>query len=192
MFFMFFVTSVLSSEYMVNLLMRAGLMMFLGPENVEMNFNTQINNDTQDLSGLEDPLYNGTYYYVSSDNFENYLTELGVGYFLRKLALLAFPIITVTRKCPETEDCSWSIKTDAGLRSHVIDFQTGEWVEDVTMDGREIKTTFSSPSPNTLVEFQMSDTVNTTLVRHFFHDRMEVIMNVNDVNATSLFKRNSS
>ena len=44
--------------------------MFLGPENVEMNFNTQINNDTQDLSGLEDPLYNGTYYYVSSDNFE--------------------------------------------------------------------------------------------------------------------------
>ena len=82
---------------MVNLLMRAGLMMFLGPENVEMNFNTQINNDTQDLSGLEDPLYNGTYYYVSSDNFENYLTELGVGYFLRKLALLAFPIITVTR-----------------------------------------------------------------------------------------------
>ena len=97
MFFMFFVTSVLSSEYMVNLLMRAGLMMFLGPENVEMNFNTQINNDTQDLSGLEDPLYNGTYYYVSSDNFENYLTELGVGYFLRKLALLAFPIITVTR-----------------------------------------------------------------------------------------------
>ena len=96
------------------------------------------------------------------------------------------------RKCPETEDCSWSIKTDAGLRSHVIDFQTGEWVEDVTMDGREIKTTFSSPSPNTLVEFQMSDTVNTTLVRHFFHDRMEVVMNVNDVNATSLFKRNSS
>ena len=71
--------------------------MFLGPENVEMNFNTQINNDTQDLSGLEDQLYNGTYYYVSSDNFENYLTELGVGYFLRKLALLAFPIITVTR-----------------------------------------------------------------------------------------------
>ena len=74
----------------------------------------------------------------------------------------------------------------------MIDFQTGEWVEDVTMDGREIKTTFSSPTPNTLVEFQMSDTVNTTLVRNFFHDRMEVIMNVNDVNATSLFKRNSS
>jgi len=191
MFFMFFVTSVLSSEYLVNLLMRAHLMMFLGAENVNMNMNIPIN-DTQDLSEL-DSLYNGTYYYVSSDNFENYLTELGVGYFLRKLALLAFPIISVTRKCLETEDdCSWSIKTDAGLRTHVIEFETGQWVEDVTMDGREITTTFSSPSPNTLVEFQMSDTVNTTLTRHFFPDRMEVVMNVNNVNATSLFKRNSS
>ena len=70
-------------------------MMFLGAENVNMNMNIPIN-DTQDLSEL-DSLYNGTYYYVSSDNFENYLTELGVGYFLRKLALLAFPIISVTR-----------------------------------------------------------------------------------------------
>ena len=95
MFFMFFVTSVLSSEYLVNLLMRAHLMMFLGPENVNMDLNIPMN-DTQDLSEL-DSLYNGTYYYVSSDNFENYLTELGVGYFLRKLALLAFPIISVTR-----------------------------------------------------------------------------------------------
>merc|ERR1711902_144594 len=111
--------------------MRAHLMMFLGPETVNMDLNIPMN-DTQDLSEL-DSLYNGTYYYVSSDNFENYLTELGVGYFLRKLALLAFPIISVTRHCPEDEglnltftgsNCSWSIKTDAGLKNHVINFQT--------------------------------------------------------------------
>ena len=110
------------------------------------------------------------------------------------------------RNCPESsgesslllqtleEDCIWSIKTDAGLKSHTITFQLNEWVDDVTMDGRNIKTKFhyNNGDRNTLVEFQMSDGVNTTLTRQFFADRMEVYMNVNAVNASSLFRRNTS
>ena len=61
------------------------------------------------------------------------------------------------------------------------------------MDGRNIKTKFHHNGDiNTLVEFQMSDGVNTTLTRQFFADRMEVYMNVNAVNASSLFRRNTS
>ena len=91
------------------------------------------------------------------------------------------------------EDCVWSIKTDAGLKSHTITFQLNQWVDDVTMDGRNIKTKFHHDGDiNTLVEFQMSDGVNTTLTRQFFADRMEVYMNVNSVNASSLFRRNTS
>ena len=37
----------------------------------------------------------GTYTYTSSDNFESYLKELGVSYFLRKLALLATPVVSL-------------------------------------------------------------------------------------------------
>ena len=105
------------------------------------------------------------------------------------------------RHCPEDEglnltftgsNCSWSIKTDAGLKNHVINFQTDEWVDDVTMDGRYISSMFSTPDTNTLVEFQMEDSVNTTISRYFYSDRMEVRMNVNNVNASSLFKRNAT
>ena len=37
----------------------------------------------------------GMYSYSSSDNFESYLKELGVSYFLRKLALLATPVVSL-------------------------------------------------------------------------------------------------
>ena len=37
----------------------------------------------------------GTYTYSSSDNFESYLKGLGVSYFLRKLALLASPVVSI-------------------------------------------------------------------------------------------------
>ena len=39
----------------------------------------------------------GTYKLDSSQNFEAYLKELGVGYLLRKLALLTSPTVTVKR-----------------------------------------------------------------------------------------------
>ena len=74
-----------------------------------------------------------------------------------------------------------------------MSFHLNEWVDDVTMDGRNIKTKFFQEGDlNTLIEFQRSDNVNTTLTRQFFVDRMEVYMNVNSVNASSLFRRNSS
>ena len=86
--------------------------------------------------------------------------------------------------------CTWSIKTDAAVRTHFVTFQLGELVEDFTMDGRSIKTMFTMPSQNRLVEEQIGETVNTTLVRDFFKDRIEVTMHVNNVTASSVFKRN--
>jgi len=202
MFFMVFLTGMFSSEYLVNLLLRANLLLFLGADiNTRAASNQTLFSDT-DILINDEPLHVGSFYYEHSENFENYLTELGVGYFLRKLALLAFPIVTITRKCTDNssslvtsqnfdEECIWTIKTDAGLKSHSVSFHLNEWVDDVTMDGRNIKTKFHTEDPNKIIEFQTSNGVNTTLTRQFFVDRMEVSMNVNSVNASSLFRRNS-
>ena len=46
---------------------------------------------------VQDDLIPGTYKLSSSNNFNAYLKELGVGYFLRKLAMLASPVVTVDR-----------------------------------------------------------------------------------------------
>ena len=48
----------------------------------------------------------GTYIYQSSQNFDAYLKALGVSYFLRQLALLATPIVTISNEKPESCEIS--------------------------------------------------------------------------------------
>ena len=94
MFFMVILTSVLSSEYLVNLLLQAHLSLFLGSP--QDNF-TVPDNLTADINNTQESFIDGSYFYEKSENFDEYLTELGVGYFLRQLAALAYPILTVKR-----------------------------------------------------------------------------------------------
>ena len=95
MFLLALLTSVMSSEYLVRLLIRSQMLLFLGPEDAYYA------NYTQELEVSEPSetifFIDGSFYLDSSENFEPYLTELGVGYFLRQLAMLAFPIVTVKR-----------------------------------------------------------------------------------------------
>ena len=97
MFFLTCLTSVLSSEYLTCLLTRALMLLILGPSDLH----TEVATNYTDRVGIQpvttEDFFNGTFYLESSDNFDTYLTELGVGYFLRQLALLAFPIVTVQR-----------------------------------------------------------------------------------------------
>merc|ERR1712212_461374 len=118
---------------------------FLGPEDLRPSRGTT--NNSSSLNGtmlLPSSLMSGTFHLHSSDNFDAYLSELGVSFILRQLASLAFPIITV-ESCPPAppSTCLWKIKTDAGLRSHSISFSLGEEVDDVTMDGRKVTSLFS-------------------------------------------------
>ena len=95
MFLLALLTSVLSSEYLVRLLIRSQMLLFLGPEDAYYA------NYTQEMEVSEPSETNffidGSFYLDSSENFESYLIELGVGYFLRQLAMLAFPMVTVKR-----------------------------------------------------------------------------------------------
>merc|ERR1719347_933800 len=134
----------------------------------------------------------GTFELKSSNNFENYLAEMGVNYFLRQLAMLAQPVVTFSRLCPEekvSSNCGWTILTDAGLKTHTISFSLEERVKDITLDGREVVSIFLKGGPGVLIEEQLGAGVNTTLVRTFHTDRMEVFMTVNHVEASSVFTR---
>ena len=74
----------------MRLIIRSQMLLFLGPEHT---------GDTNkiDEEFTDSDIFTGAFYLESSDNFDTYLTELGVGYFLRQLALLALPIVTVER-----------------------------------------------------------------------------------------------
>ena len=71
------------------------MLLFLGPGDLNTENATNYTEEVQIRPAAPEQFFNGTFYLESSDNFEGYLTELGVGYFLRQLAMLAFPIVSV-------------------------------------------------------------------------------------------------
>merc|ERR1712154_145229 len=127
------------------------VLLFLGSENqgfVNSRSNSSITNSSS--INITSDLMTGTFELHSSDNFENYLAEMGVNYFLRQLAMLAQPVVTISRNCScPTEDplCLWIIETDAGIKSHQLSFKLGEKIPDTTLDGREIVSMFHLEGP---------------------------------------------
>jgi len=195
---------------------------------------------------------NRTFSFESSINLSSYLQALGIGFFVRQLALAAKPTVVLTRNCSlaqnqgverklssegkeerelhnvleEKEDkeegdnvlekegekddkvlkknnkeegdgdssCLWSLTTDAGISRHTTVFTLGIPVTDKTVDGRRVTRLFTRipESKNRLVEEQTSfkgGYKNTTVVRSFFPDKMEVNMWVGEVRASSVFRR---
>eukprot|EP00092_Neocalanus_flemingeri_P025452 GFUD01027595.1.p1 GENE.GFUD01027595.1~~GFUD01027595.1.p1 ORF type:complete len:222 (+),score=53.59 GFUD01027595.1:346-1011(+) len=214
-------TLILSTQLGLSLVVKSLFMLLLGPGNhsseVLSNITTVHTSNSSDSSTRQFIL--GTYNLESSSNFDSYLEEMGVSYFLRQLAQLAQPSVTFDINCQgenrtqisdtdqgDDEDdsngnenislsspqCVWSIHTDAGIKIHDIVFTIGEEVKDTTMDGREVTSKFLLSRPNTLIEEQMGESVNTTLTRNFYEDSMDVIMEVNGVIAQSVFKRKTS
>ena len=63
----------------------------------------EVRQSTINAAPINSDLIPGIYDYESSQNFENYLQELGVNYILRKLARLASPAVTISTSC-QSED----------------------------------------------------------------------------------------
>ena len=55
------------------------------------------NNTTNNVINLNTSLIEGVYNYHSSENFDAYLKELGVSWYLRDLAAIAAPVVTISR-----------------------------------------------------------------------------------------------
>jgi hypothetical protein len=154
-----------------------------------------------ELVMLEKSLITGIYNYESSENFQNYLKELGVSWVLRNLAGLATPVVTIAKDCPQTEDsdtqldrdymCDWTLRTDTLFKSHTVKFRLGENGTDVTMDGRSVEFVVEKTGPNQLVEVQKSGGKTTRLVRDFSEERMDVTLTINAVVSSSVFGRHN-
>ena len=80
--------------------------------------------------------------------------------------------------------------TTTVFKSHEVKFKLLEKKNDITMDGRQISFSISLSASNQWTEIQTgSNNLVTTIRRNFYEDRMEVLLQVNDVTASSIFKR---
>lgn len=80
----------------------------------------------------------GDWKLISSENFEELMKELGVGFVLRKIGNTTKPNVKFVQNGDE-----WTFITSSSIKTHTIKFKMNEEFEEETLDGRKAKTTFT-------------------------------------------------
>ena len=78
----------------------------------------------------------GTYTQVSSENYEEFLKALNVGFIIRKAALASTPVMSISEAGGK-----WTMITKTTVKSIELNFELGKEFEETTTDGRKCKTT---------------------------------------------------
>ncbi len=80
----------------------------------------------------------GDWKLISSENFDELMKELGVGFVLRKLGSTTKPNVKFVQNGDE-----WTFTTSSAIKTATLKFKIGEEFDEETMDGRKVKTTFT-------------------------------------------------
>ncbi|OQR67236.1 fatty acid-binding protein5 isoform 1 [Tropilaelaps mercedesae] len=76
----------------------------------------------------------GSWKLTESENFDDFLKELGVNFVLRKFAQTATPTVNISN-----EGDQWKIETVTTLKSSLIEFKMGEEFVEKRLDGNEVR-----------------------------------------------------
>ena len=81
-----------------------------------------------------DPVIYGKWKLFESQNFEEFMSRLGVSYMVRKLGNKSTPVVTVSN-----EGEVISFKQESLVSTSEIKFKLGETFDEKTADGRQVK-----------------------------------------------------
>uniref|UniRef100_A0A8D0KWH6 Peripheral myelin protein 2 n=1 Tax=Strix occidentalis caurina TaxID=311401 RepID=A0A8D0KWH6_STROC len=108
----------------------------------------------------------GTWKLVSSENFDDYMKELGVGLATRKLGGLAKPDVIISMKGDIV-----TIRTESTFKNTMISFKLGQQFDETTADDRKSVITLEKGS---LVQVQKWNGKETTIRRRLVDGKMVV------------------
>ena len=133
----------------------------------------------------------GTYTRTSAEKYEEFLSELGVNFLLRKAATVSTPVMEVSEM-----DGVWTIKTTTTLKSVELRFRIGEEFDEITPDGRDVRAIVTLENGNQFVSVQTAKKEgqkSTKVIREFNGDEVVQTMTVvgnDDLVCVQKFKRN--
>ncbi|KAM5314644.1 fatty acid-binding protein 9-like [Glossophaga mutica] len=125
----------------------------------------------------------GTWKLESSENFEEYLEQLGVPVTIRHLAALEKPKISISAN----ED-KVSIKTESSFKNFEISFKLGEEFDETTADNRKVKSIITLDG-DSLVHVQKWLGKETTIKRQIVDGKMVAKHTMNNVVSTRVYKK---
>jgi len=125
----------------------------------------------------------GTYTLKKSDNFDNFLKELGMNILKRGAASLASATVTVSQ-----DGDNWNIKTQSTFGNSEIKFKLGEEFDEDRLDGVKVKSTITLEG-NKMTQIQKGGKYDVTIIREFDEDNMTAIATTNEVTSTRTYAR---
>ncbi|KAF5401225.1 Fatty acid-binding protein type V [Paragonimus heterotremus] len=132
--------------------------------------------------------FEGKWKLVKSQNFDELMKELGIGFITRKIGNTTKPVITFEK----FGENGLSMRTESTFKTSEISFNFGEEVEETTADGRTVMSTFTKNSDVQMTQLQKHPDADTLIVRQIEGDVMTVTASVRDVVSTREYQKISS
>lgn len=127
------------------------------------------------------PVLNKKYKLASSENFDEVMKALGVGWMTRKVGATVSPVIELTE-----QDGMYTLTSNSTFKNTEIKFKMGEEFEEETPDGRKVKSVISQEGTK-LIHVQKGEK-ETTIIREFSPEEVKMVVTVEDIVSTRIYK----
>ncbi|XP_053314997.1 fatty acid-binding protein, brain [Spea bombifrons] len=116
-----------------------------------------------------------TWKLVDSQNFDEYMKALGVGFATRQVGNVTKPTVIISKEGDKVV-----IRTQSTFKNTEISFKLGEEFEEATADDRNCKSVVALEG-DTLVHVQKWDGKETKFVREIKDDKMVMTLTFGDI-----------
>ncbi|KAI3382339.1 hypothetical protein SNEBB_009350, partial [Seison nebaliae] len=120
----------------------------------------------------------------SSENFDEFLKALGVGFLLRKAANAATPTVSFRHEGQNT----YVMETVTPFKTQVVRFVLDKPFNETRMDGTKCSTTYSIKN-GALVQVQKSEKDDVVLERTIDNGKFKLVCKTNNVVANRVYTR---
>ena len=124
---------------------------------------------------------NKKYKLTTSENFDEYMCELKIGFITRKLGNSSWPVVEVTLNGDE-----YTLTTSSLLKTTIIKFKLGQAFQELRADGVNVTSTITLEG--NVMKHVMKGQPDSTIVRTFNAGEMKAVMTVNGVVCTRVYK----
>ncbi|VDP09819.1 unnamed protein product [Heligmosomoides polygyrus] len=127
----------------------------------------------------------GKWTFVSSENFEAYLKEAGVGLMTRKVAANLKPTLEFV-----LEGDTYQMTSVSTFKTYVTKFKLGETFDEKTGDGRDVSQTYTIENDRlVLIEKTKGEGADSRIERYVEGDKLYIVCECNGVKSTRIYER---
>ncbi|XP_015267180.1 PREDICTED: fatty acid-binding protein, heart [Gekko japonicus] len=125
----------------------------------------------------------GVWHLMESNNFDEYMKSIAVGFATRQIANMTKPSAVIT-----VDGDKVTLKTQSTFKTTEISFILGEEFDETTADDRHAKSIVTLEDGK-LVHVQKWDGKETTLVRELKDEKLILTLTMGDVVCTRIYQK---